>query len=442
MFHRPNKRLRALTGALLGTAVLMTVMAPITAHARGLKGSFRGNAYGTFANAAAGNIATQLGRSAYVECPCSGTDGKVQSNLITSLRTERKVVASKAVRTTAYGKKTADSAATRQTSKIVDLNALDGLITADGIKAVAGTNAGRRKILSSAGGSHFVNLRVAGQKVPVDIAAGSRRNLPGIGHVEIKRVTRNGNGASSGGIQVEMLRIVVERSNSFDLPIGAELVLAHAKSGFVRHQPVIEVGGSAYASSSKTSSLSLRNNTGRSAAIYMGCGGTQGRTRSNNINLLDVPGVLNAGTGRTTAYGGKSSSGSVARTTATVENLNLLDPDGAGALPGLVTADLVRAAARSTYGSGSGTASSEGSRFVNLTVAGVPIAADVQPNSRADIPGLGYVRLYQRTQTSGRSGASSSVQMIHLYVTQSNDLGLPVNTELVVASAKSKAHPF
>ena len=36
MFYRSNKRLRALAGALLGTAVLMTVMAPITAHARGL----------------------------------------------------------------------------------------------------------------------------------------------------------------------------------------------------------------------------------------------------------------------------------------------------------------------------------------------------------------------------------------------------------------------
>lgn len=442
MLVHPNKQLRALSSALLGMAVLMSVLTPSAALARGLKGSFRGNAYGTFANATAGNIATQLGRSAYVECLCSGTNGEVQSNLITSLRTERRVLAAKAVRTTAYGKKTADTATTKQTSKIVDLNALDGLITADGIKAVAETKAGRNKILSTAGGSHFVNLRIAGQKVPVDIASGSRRNLPGIGHVEIKRVTRSGNGTSSSGIQVEMLRIVVTRSNSFDLPIGAEIVVAHAKSGFVRRQPVVEVGGSAYASTSKTSSLSLRNNTGRSAAIYMGCGGTQGRTRSNNINLLDVPGVLNAGTGRTTAFGGKTSSGTLAKTTATVENLNLLDPDGPGVLPGLVTADLVRAVAKSSYGSGGGTASSQGSRFVNLMVAGVPIAADVPPNTRANLPGLGFVRLYQRTLNSGASGASASVQMIHLFVTESNDFGLPINTELIIASAKSKAHPF
>lgn len=274
------------------------------------------------------------------------------------------------------------------------------------------------------------------------ISAGSRRSLPGIGHVEIKGVTRNGNGTSSGGIQVEMLRIVVKESNSFDLPVGAEIVIAHAKSGFVRRQPVVEVGGSAYATTSKTSSLDLRNNTGRSAAIYMGCGGTQGRTRSNNINLLDVPGVLDAGTGRTTAFGGKTSSGKLAKTTATVENLNLLDPDGPGERPGLVTADLVRAVAKSTYGSGSGTASSQGSRFVNLTVAGVPVAADVPPNTRADLPGVGFVRLYQRTLNSGASGASASVQMIHLFVTESNDFGLPVNTQLVIASAKSKAHPF
>ncbi|MBA3349240.1 MAG: hypothetical protein H0T12_01670, partial [Actinobacteria bacterium] len=73
MYNRPKKRLRALGSAVLGTAVLMSVLSPTTALAAGLKGSFRGNAYGTFANAAAGNIATQLGRSAYIQCRCNGT---------------------------------------------------------------------------------------------------------------------------------------------------------------------------------------------------------------------------------------------------------------------------------------------------------------------------------------------------------------------------------
>lgn len=442
MFVHRNKKVCALSGALLATAVLMSLLTPTVALARGLKGSFRGNAYGTFANATAGNIATQLGRSAYIQCPCNGTNGKVQRNLVTNLRAERRVLSADAVRTSAYGKKTSDSAKTRQTSKIIGLNALDGLITADAIKAVAETNAGRRKIRSSARGSHFVNLRVAGQRIPLDIASGSRRNLPGIGHVVIKRVTRGGNGTNSGGITVEMLRIVVERSNSFDLPVGATIVIAHAKSGFVRQQPAVRVGGSAFATTSKTSSLSLRNNTGRSAAIYLGCGGTKGRTRSNNVNELDVPGVLNAGTGRTTAFGGKKPSGTLAKTTATVEDLSLLDADGPGGLPGLVTADLVRAVAKSTYGSGNGNASSQGSRFVNLRVAGAPIAVDVAPNTRLDVPGVGFVRLYQRNLSSGASGASASVQMIHLFVTQDNAFDLPVDTELIVASAKSKALPF
>ncbi|MBA3349600.1 MAG: hypothetical protein H0T12_03495 [Actinobacteria bacterium] len=154
------------------------------------------------------------------------------------------------------------------------------------------------------------------------------------------------------------------------------------------------------------------------------------------------PGRPERGDGPDTAFGGRTGSGTLAKTTATVENLNLLDADGPGGVPGLVTADLVRAVAKSSYAWGTGTASSQGSRFVNLSVAGIPVAADVEPNSRVDVPGVGFVRLYQRNLRSGASGASASVQMIHLFVTESNTFNLPVDTELIVASAKSKAVPF
>jgi hypothetical protein len=52
-----------------------------------LKGSFRGQAYATFANAEAGPVATQLGRSAFQPCPCQGTGGKTLSNTVDRVAT-------------------------------------------------------------------------------------------------------------------------------------------------------------------------------------------------------------------------------------------------------------------------------------------------------------------------------------------------------------------
>src|SRR5689334_24085063 len=70
--------------ALAGLAVALGAGAA-PAAAAGLKGSFHGNAYGTAANAKAGQVAAELGRNAYLPCPCRGTNGKVLTNTIEDL---------------------------------------------------------------------------------------------------------------------------------------------------------------------------------------------------------------------------------------------------------------------------------------------------------------------------------------------------------------------
>ena len=72
---------KCLAGAMLGFA--LTFAAGISElQAADLAGSFRGNAFATFANVEAGPIAAQLGRSAYQPCPCRGTNGEVLSNTV------------------------------------------------------------------------------------------------------------------------------------------------------------------------------------------------------------------------------------------------------------------------------------------------------------------------------------------------------------------------
>src|SRR4051794_41736663 len=77
-------RRRGFLALVAGLAVALGAGAA-PAAAAGLKGSFHGNAYGTAANAKAGQVATELGRNAFLPCPCRGTNGKVLTNTIENL---------------------------------------------------------------------------------------------------------------------------------------------------------------------------------------------------------------------------------------------------------------------------------------------------------------------------------------------------------------------
>ena len=66
--------------------------------------------------------------------------------------------------------------------------------------------------------------------------------------------------------------------------------------------------------------------------MTIGCDGTDGVTKTNNIEALNVGSTLSIGTGVTTASGGANGTGTIARTTARIENASLLTLPVVGAL--------------------------------------------------------------------------------------------------------------
>lgn len=76
----------------------------------------------------------------------------------------------------------------------------------------------------------------------------------------------------------------------------------------------------------------MSNKIGKAALVTIGCDGTGGDTKTNTVADLDVGTTLKIGTGDTTAFGGPNGSGTIARTTATVEDVSLLSLPVVGAL--------------------------------------------------------------------------------------------------------------
>jgi len=424
---------------ILCSLVALALVAPAGPVAAGadLPGRFLGHSWGSFANAKAGDIATQLGRSAYIPCPCvsEGTNGETLTNTVTNLRVRDDIFYAGVMDTTLRAGKQ-PTAQALMTAEITDLSALDGAIRADVIRAVARTNATATDIATGTRGSRFVNLRIFGTAIADDVRANTRVSLPGFGYARLRETIRRGDGVNRESIQLTMIRIVITRTNVLDIPVGTQIHIGRAKSGYDRSEVAAVVGGSAWGTEAVSTLASVENRVGRAALITVGCLGTNGEVIQNNVNLLRVRGVLRAATVYSTAQGDVFATSAYARLTNRVENLNLLG--------GTVTADLVKAVARTSWDTttDSGSNSTEGSRFVNLRVLGTAVGDNVPPNTSVDLAGIGTLWLNRQDTHADGDDAWARVVMIQLNLSAENPFGLPAGTKIIISRARSEAAEF
>ncbi len=432
-----HTRILAAISRLLALVLFASVFAaaapPAARAATVVRGSFIGSAYATFANAKAGQVATTLGRSAYVVAGCQGTGGNTLTNTVDSINAGQAFRA-RGTRTTVRTVRGENEAIVRSTSRVAGLRSLDGLITADADLSVAKTTATHRRISNSTIGSKFIDLQVDGTPVEANVARNTRMTLPGIGYVVLNRVVqREAPGRKT--LQVEGLRVVITESNDYGLPVGSRITVAQARSGFDREQPEAVINGAAYATAGKFGTPELTNQAGRSAAVYLGCRELDRPVQTNSINRTGVDDVGSTGTGTTSAEGRRTKTGGiVAITTARTEGLDLLG--------GLLTADAVRARAQTRREAAYSSATADGSGFVNLQVLGMPMPdGTVAPNTRVELPGIGHVILFQTRTNRSSERVSLAVKMVRLVVEEGNEGGLPPG-EFVVSSAASSVRDF
>lgn len=432
---RPRGRLVA-----WAVAAALTTMTPAPARAGDdpapapraetrLRGSFSGAAYGAHANAATGAAAARLGRAAFVPCPCRGTDGRRITNFVDSL--DGGIVRADAVFGSARGEKGDASATARTTSRVVGLWAFDGLVTADVVRAVATTRAAPGVVRSHGRRSSFDGLVVAGTPVSDDVAPNTRVDVPGVGHVVLNEVVGRGDGVTSRRVAVTMIVLRVTEDNAMGLPVGSVVKIAHASSGFSTQTTRGHAGGSAYAADNATHVSDGSNRVGKAAAVYVGCNAGNGDTRTNTIEEVDVGGVLSLASGTTTARGARDGRRSSARTSATAEDVELLD--------GLVTADLVAAVADAGAAPDLLAASTAGSGIGGLVVAGVAVPPDVAPGTTLALPGVGRLVVFERDVARTTRAVRVRVTMLRVLVDEPNAHGLPVGSDVAVGVAAARA---
>jgi hypothetical protein len=147
----------------------------------------------------------------------------------------------------------------------------------------------------------------------------------------------------------------------------------------------------------------------------------EGGYATGEAETFDVASLVEARslTAVTSGSGGESAG---AQTVSELENVNVLN--------GLVRADIVTAIASSYAGSDGAASNGDGSGFVNLVVNGNSITTDVAPNTRIDIPLVGYVILNEQT-TRGDGTSSSGIRLNMIHVRLLN------GGEIIVGSASS-----
>src|SRR5215831_1434002 len=387
---------------------------------------FVADAYGTHATlgnvVVAGKTAvSSLGACGIVETPVHN-ENTVASTDASPLFTTG------VVNTTADGSTLVDG--TLQAMATADVNdasllitTLGGVITADEVKAVSTTTHDVAGFHTSADGSTFVNLVVAGIPIPSP-APNTQITLTGFGYVVLnEQITQTTSRHAS--LTVNMIHVFITEANILNIPIGTQMIVSHASSGLTSG---IEgtLDGQAYGTKATVAHVVT---SGPSALVKMSCLGTNDALKTNSIAEVQDPPLFSVGEVVDTAQGTVDSTSAAGEMTSTVQAVDVATS--------LVTATTVKADAHASNIGGTLTFSDDGTMFVGLHVTGFPnINDDVPPNTRLHIVGLGTLWLHRIIQTSN----SIEIRMIELIVTEANGFGLSIGTDIQVSVAEASVH--
>ncbi|KRA32761.1 hypothetical protein ASD81_14715 [Nocardioides sp. Root614] len=375
-------------------------------------------------------------------------------------------IAKASVLTTTSASQVTPTLGARQTStaEVLGLNLLGGVVTADVVRSVASTTARGDASSYSAAGTTAVNLKVLGQAL-LNVAPGTKIRLDGTAlnkglygagsYVAVNEQTGSTSGPASGvlsggtyksDLTVTAVRVLITGGTIGGLlTLGGapvEITVARATAHSEHKQtrvcdetaPVQAVSGHAVLASAFVNPLLGPVDVG--FVQIPASGGSA--NNSVTASALPADGTIltteDAATNTTGTNGATSSTSSSYAQAAGVCVLRLVAQNC------LVKATTIRSQANSTATKTSRSSNATGTQFVGLMVAGIPINANVAPNTVIQLPlGIGFVVLNEQVPDGPETGHTGlTVRAIHVVL---NAIVPPLvsGAEVIVAEAHSDA---
>lgn len=312
------------------------------------------------------------------------------------------------------------------TARTVGLSLLDGLITADALETDS-TVKRRNGAFSGQSETRLVDLKIAGEKLPVRLPANTKITVPGIVEVTVNEssfVEASGGASVTGSaLKVRLLR-AIDGSEP-----GTVVTVNPTHAAFERNQPsdATPVGGRAYVTSLDARAASATVHSGPTSPIAVPRQGTNGHRNLVSLARVTLPGLISTGAVETSAQSTSVPLTADVTHTAEVARLSVLG--------GLLSADAIKVSARVLRAADGGIVRQPVTRIVGLRVVGLPINLDVpRANLALSLPGLLSITLNEQIATP------NGVKVTGLRVRLLRPVGtLPAGADLRVAYAESSA---
>jgi hypothetical protein len=325
------------------------------------------------------------------------------------------------VKAEAFGANGVKTTAFAQTGRV---NLLDGLIRADAVETTTVTTGVPGQPLTSEAVTKYVNLRILGIDLPVNIPKNYKVSIPGVVTIVINASYHQ---ELEGGILTHTgYGLGLWLLNPYaGAPTGSQVILNPTFSGMAPPVPVNQptVGGYAYGTQvlAKVGD-DITGQVGKTATVGVPPGSSGGKTATNTTATVKVPGVLSlpAVTSTTTSFA-EPGFAEVETTNETAGKIDLFN--------GLITADALKVVSMSKKENGVLTRSMK-LTFVNLVVAGIEIPLNVAPNTTINVAGLGKVVINDQIKTFN----ANRIRGIYIKLLEPNG-GLGTGAEVEVAVA-------
>ena len=391
-----------------------------TVQASGASGNFpgipTGYAYATYTSVPGGTGNVTYGPSIPVSLNCTTSP---TSNTLTNsgvITPVNPLVNSGTATSTITVTRSATALSVQTTEDIKNLKLLGGLITANDLQASVNSTS-TASGATSKNSSQFGGLTISGVNQPTNPAPNTTLSIPLVGSVTLNEQSGPSNGLHSTSISVIMMDVRVTQSNALGLVVGSRIIVAYAQSAILPSAVIatayglyaIDLGGSVPA-------------VGPAAAVGISC---SGGSSTNTVNSFNASIIGGTGSETSSVSGHISSTDSNATSHNMVSALNLLS--------GFASAQSISTTAMAD--ANNTTASSSGSAvFDNGQLDGTALPDNPAPNTRENLPGIGYAILNEQYGSSSATSATITVIGMDIHVTTANNsLNLPAGARILIS---------